>query len=246
VSPDDDYYDPDPPLSIQQGDILMDVPLITSPETQNLTILRSPGTRQPLATVPQDPLAVPEFALGNAFEQNQEFIAVKAERAVAAIVTHTCNLEGFDAWLMAPIHPFEGNDQKRVHLWKLEYPSSFPVPASGATGIPESYIDLAEIRSVDKRSLKAGIRLSGMLAATQREFGDHVAQFFGRAWGDAAGTPAPRDGKYRCSRDNLYIDLPQEPLTVDVRTGEPLPECPNCRKAHKSAQWYPLTKYKKR
>jgi hypothetical protein len=246
VNPDEEYYDPDPPPDRQQGDILMDVPFIIVPETPNLVVLRSPGNRRPLATIPLQLQTVSELALGDAFEQNQEFIAVKAERVVAAIVTHTCNLEGLDAWLMAPVKPFEGEQAKRVHLWRREYPANFPVRASGATGIPESYIDLADIRAVAKRSLKAGTRLSSMLISTQREFSDHVALFFGRAWGDPAGTPALRDGPYRCFADVLFYDLPIEPTTIIMKAGDPLPDCPNCIKRHKSAQWYPLTKYKKR
>jgi len=245
VTPDDAYYDPDPPVPYQQGDLLMDVPLLASP--LSLTVLRTPSSRRSLTTVPHGEVeAFPELALGDAFDQNQEYVAALAERVVAAIVTHTCNLDGFDAWLMAPVKTFEGDEQQRVHLWKLEYPSSFPVQASVPTGLPESYIDLSDIRSVDKRSLSAGTRICSMTSPTQREFGDHIAKLFGRAWGEPAGTPAPRDGFYRCNADNLYYNLPVEPKMIEVKAGNPLPECENCVKRHKSAQWYPLTKYKKR
>lgn len=68
----------------------------------------------------------------------------------------------------------------------------------------------------------------------------------GQAWGYRKGEKVEPPGKYetdkfRCARCNLYdVPVPEKTLPVDAE----FPECEQCAKIKKPAQWYRLTLFK--
>ncbi len=192
------FYDENPPRRLQQGDLLQGIPLIICPETDQLAVIRTPS-RGEIALIRQEPIAVfDELVLGDrAFENEIEFVAVRAERGLVAIVTQTCDLdnESRDAWLVAPVRLLaEHQSINQKELERFKYSALFPLPAHPNDYYEVGFIDLGDIRQINKAVAGLSDRIAAMATEVQREFGDHIARFFGRVWDTRPATRFRRAG----------------------------------------------------
>lgn len=238
-----DFYIPDPPYHLQQGDVLQAVPVITAPA--GLILLRQAGDRaysyplergRPLEHVPEN--------LVDAFDgERPEFIVVTAQRVPAVLMTPTCDLEKRELWLFSPLKmPEEHRDQ----IFSGKALSLFPIYAIPEAGIKDSAIDVGDLRPVHRNLVKADLRIKSMGREALLALGEMMTRAQSRIWGYAPGELVPHDGKYRCARDNAHYDLKTPPDPVELKRGGQFPECPNCSWSHKSAQWYMLSKLRRR
>lgn len=241
-----DYYLRDAPYHLQQGDILQGVPLITSPASPELVLLREPSTRRyqyPLSERPLEP--VREKLVGDAFDEGRtEFIAVAAQRVPAVLMTPTCDLEKRDVWLFSPLKEVPDEVSKEIFSGKAV--SLFPVYEIPEAGLPGSVIDVGDLRPVHRVAVAPDLRLKSMSPEATSALAEMIVRSQSRVWGYAAGELVPEDGVYRCLRDNSYYELKAPAQQLELKKGDKFPDCTNCKWSHKTAQWYRLTKLKKR
>ncbi len=237
-----DFYIADPPYHLQQGDILQAVPLITAPA--GLLLLRRSGDRAYCYPLERGALEQVPENLVDAFDSDRpEFIVVTAQRVPAVLMTPTCDLDKREIWLFSPLRaPEEHKDQ----IFAGKALSLFPIYAIPEAGISDSTIDVGDLRPVHKSLVKSDLRIKSMSSEALLALGEMSVRAQSRVWGYAPGELVPHDGKYRCARDNAHYDLKTSSEPVELKKGGKFPECPNCSWSHKSAQWYMLTKLKRR
>jgi hypothetical protein len=243
----DAFYLQDLPTRLQQGDIADGVPLILVPPLNSLVLIRQQHHRLPIEHLePGETLLVDERAVNDAFELGSEYAAVSVIRALAILATPTCDLDQPDGvWMVWPIRPIEGSGVDEGNLNAGKIANLYRVPDHEY--FDSAFIDLTDIRPVRPQQLP----LKNRIASTTREAQNEILQRFhsamGRIWGYAEGEIIEALSKYetgtfRCAQCNRYdIEVSQKSL----KAGSQAPECPNCKKIGKSAQWYPLTKHRK-
>jgi YjzC-like protein len=242
----EDFYLSDSPYHLQQGDILQGVPLITPPAARELVILRGPGRRYSYPLDPSTNLeAVREGALADAFDNDHpEFVAVTVQRVPAVLITPTCDLDKREVWQFVPIREIPADAKKDIFAGKMT--SLFPVHAIEEAGLNDSVIDVGDVRLVRREAIRPDLRLKSLSPDACSALSEIIVRAAGRVWGYKSGELVPEDGIYRCARDNAHYDLKHEPKLQELKKGDQFPECPNCSWSHKSAQWYRLTKAKRR
>ena len=243
----DEFYLPDPPTHLQQGDICADVATILPPHDEELLLVRERSTRRRLDRPVAGPVElVRERALGDAFDDSQENIAAVADRVWAMLMTPTCDLEGLEVWAVWPLHTVEGSREDVIRaLATPSHPTLFRLPENGR--FPASYIDLTDFRSIVREHFQLKDRIASVTREAQHALTERFLMAQGRPWGYAPGeTVQPlgrhETGAYRCARCTLYsVSVPE----IMLKPGEMFPDCENCKKINKSAQWYPIRKHKK-
>lgn len=240
-----EYFDFTNPTYLQQGDIIVGVPLLTFPPIEDLHVIRT-RERQRLSKVEPGIFEICKNP-GDAFEDGHDFTVIRADEALAAVITPTCDLDQrkTEIWLVCPILEIDPADTNKGNILAGKIANMFPVPAHPDGYFAASYFDLANIRPVHHSAVRLKDRIASLKPLQQKALSDHLSRFFGRFWGYRKDEPAPSEGKYRCLRDIFYFDLPFQSTVIELKSGEPFPECPNCDKIHKAAQWIPLAKHKR-
>jgi hypothetical protein len=236
-----DFYDLHSPPYPQQGDIFPNVPLISPPAGPRLVLLRETDGRPwtPHAGVLQ---ATSEELL-NAFDERPEYIAASAERGLAAIITQTCDLVDQEQWLVSPLRSVEGSGLNPGNLFAGKMPVLFAMPKHPLGYFDDGYLDLATCFTISRHSIQQKDRVASLTADAQHALTDKLSETLTRLWGHAPGDFVLTTGKYRCIRCFQFYGLAN--LTLDLQAGDQFPECPDCTRIKKSAQWRLLRKHKK-
>jgi hypothetical protein len=188
---------------------------------------------------------VRELALQDAFDIGTEYIVVSAVKGAAMIITATCDLDDLDIWMVTPLRPVEGSRLDVGNLEAGKYANLYSLPANGY--FQPSFLDLSDLRPARPQQAPLKNRIASVTREAQFDIVERMYSSIGRTWGYRAGEkvePAGKyeTGKFRCARCNLY-DVPVSEKTLPV--GAEFPECEQCAKIKKPAQWYPLTKHRK-
>jgi hypothetical protein len=232
--PEDDFYEQDPPNELQQGDVLVGVPLLLLPKSEELLLLRS-RERKRLRELPVGQVEViREKLLGDAFDE-EEFVGVAAIRTGVVLMTQTCDLVRSEFWAVTPLQVLDVREVDRGNLYNGKYGALFPFPKH--EHFEESLIDIKELHSIRPENVSMSNRIASLALPTQQLLSDRFLQSMGRRWGHAKDEVVPRDGKYRCLGCNNY-DMPAQ--EVQFKKGEKFPDCGPCASIRRSAQWYLL------
>jgi hypothetical protein len=244
--PSDAFYLQNLPTFLQQGDIVAGVPLMLLPALDRLVLVRSAHHRLPLEHLePGAVELVSEIALPDKFEGEHEYAVVSVRRALAMLMTATCDLEGKDVWTVWPLFPIADSGLDEGNLNAGKYANLYRLPEHEY--FAPAFLDLSDFRPVRPQQFQLRDRVASITHEAQHDVFERFTRSAGRPWGYAPGKIIEvlgkyETGKFRCARCNLYeVTVPEKPLQV----GAPAPVCDNCRKIGKSGQWYPLTKHRK-
>jgi hypothetical protein len=239
----DDFYDLTSPVYPQQGDIFPNVPLISPPPSLHLVVLREADGR------PWNPhpglLQASSEQLLNAFDGTPEYIAVSAERGLAAILTQTCDLTdpGQEQWLACPLLEIEGTNIDKGNLFAGKYANLFGMAKHPSGHFDMGFLDLTKCCPIRREAVAEKDRIASLTASAQHSLSDKLSETLTRPWGYAPGELVPHTGKYRCLRCFLFYDL--ENRVWEFKGGTQFGDCPDCLKINKRAQWRPLRKHQK-
>jgi hypothetical protein len=242
----DQFYLADLPTHLQQGDIIGGVPQLLLPPLEASVVVRSTHHRRPIEHLEAGEVElVHELALPDAFDLGTEYIVVSAIKGAAMIITATCDLDDLDIWMVTPLRPVEGSGLDVGNLDAGKYANLYSLP--GHEHFNPSFLDLSDLRPARPQQAPLKNRIASISREAQFDIVERMYSSIGRPWGYRAGEkvePAGKygTGKFRCARCNLY-DVPVSEKTLPE--GGEFPECEQCKKIKKPAQWYPLTKHRK-
>ena len=239
------------PTTLQQGDIVDGVPLMLAPRRDHLVLIRSARQKFSFDNLELgEATLVDERVLGDAFDREFEYAAVSVQRAKAMLITPTCDLkkiqENGGLWLVWPLRPIDGTGLDEGNLRAGKFNNFYGLPDHKY--FDRLFVDLGDIRSVRPEQCPLNQRIASTTRLAQDEMLEKFHRSMGRVWGYAEGETIEalakhETGKFRCAGCNLYdIEIP---LPIQLKPGDPAPECPNCKKIGRHAQWYPLNKHKK-
>jgi hypothetical protein len=237
----DDLYDLSSPVYPQQGDIFPNVPLISPPSSPYLIVLRETDGKpwQPRPGI----LQASSEQLLSAFDGAAEYVAVSAERGLAAILTQTCDLVDQEQWLVSPLLALAGSEIDEGNLFAGKYANLFGMPKHPSGYFEVGFLDLSKCFVIRRESVQQKDRIASLNLDAQHALNDKFAEALNRMWGHAPGDDVPETGKYRCIRCFQFYGL--ENKTIDLRASDKFPECEDCLKIKKKAQWRQLRKHKK-
>ncbi|HEV1994738.1 MAG TPA: hypothetical protein VGR03_10435 [Candidatus Acidoferrum sp.] len=239
-NPGEDFYDLTSPPYPQQGDIFPNVPLISPPPGPHLVILREtdgkPWTPKPGL------LQASAEQLVNAFDDVPEYIAVSAERGLAAILTQTCDLDQ-GQWLVCPLITIEGTNIDEGNLLAGKYASLLGMPRHPRGYFETGCLFLPQCFSIRRESVQQKDRVASLTLSAQHALSDKLSETLTRVWGFSPGEIVLQTGKYRCVRCFQFYDVKNE--VVEFQAGQKFGDCPDCLKIKKRAQWRPLRKHQK-
>jgi hypothetical protein len=241
-----EFYIDDPPTHLQQGDICAGVPILLLPASEELILIRDSNKARIDQLAAGRVELVREQAVGDAFDDAREYVAVAAERIWAMLMTPTCDLDDLAVWSVWPLYTVEGAgaDVERA-LAAPSHPTLLRLPTNDR--FPDSYIDVTDFRSIGRHHFQLKDRIASVTREAQHELTERFLKASGRPWGYGPGEtvePLARreTGKYRCARCNLYDVIVSE---ISLTPGQQFPLCDNCKKVKKAPQWYPLTMHKR-
>jgi hypothetical protein len=237
---DEDFYDLSSPAYLQQGDVFPNLPLISPPRGRFLTVLRDTTGK------PWEPNAGPLEAfderLISAFDGSPEYIAISADRGLAAILTQTCDLVDQEQWLICPLLMLQGTGIDEGNLFAGKYANLFGI-RKHPVHFDAGYLDLTRCFPIRRDTVELKDRITSLTQSAQHALNDKLSETLTRVWGFAPGESVPVTGKYRCVRCFNFLDVKLE--IVDFKVGEPFTDCADCQKIGKRAQWRLLRKHKK-
>jgi hypothetical protein len=237
---DEEFYDLSSPSYPQQGDIFPNLPLISPPPSRHLVILRNMYGK-PWEPSP-GPLEAIDERLINAFDDSAEYIAVSADRGLAAILTQTCDLVDQEQWLICPLLILEGSRIDAGNLFAGKFANLFgmrqhPVHFEGG------FLDLTRCFPIRRNTVELKDRIASLSHGAQHALNDKLSETLTRVWGFSPGEAVPKTGKYRCVRCFHFFDVKND--AVDFQVGQRFTDCDDCLKISKHAQWRLLRKHKK-
>jgi hypothetical protein len=239
----EEFYDLTSPAYAQQGDIFPNVPLLSPPPSPELIILREEdGT--PWNPRPGLLRACAELSL-TAFDDSPEYAAVSAERGLAAVLTQTCDLADPNQlqWLVCPLLSIDDSDIDRGNLRAGKYANLFYMPAHPGGHFDEGFLDLTICSGIRRESVRAQDRVASLSLNAQHSLADKLSETLTRTWGYAPDEDVRISGKYRCVRCFQFYGLVN--AIIDLEAGMKFPECPDCKRIKKFAQWRLLRKHEK-
>ena len=208
-----DWYEPHPDTSsYYQGDIVRDVPIIFLPDKISKWFLlrHDPRANKHVDDVLGSEIckwfeAFPEGQLKDSWQygKGEEFVAAKARRMKAIILTQSCDIGRRDYYQVAPIYP--ETDQKETALPRLrenELNYTFFLPAYAPHLQESSYADLAHTTLIPKGFFPkdgVGDRLGARLTELARtKLQEQLAYYFGRPFGFGTRDRAKENAEYAC------------------------------------------------
>src|SRR5207253_876539 len=102
-----------------------------------------------------------------------------------------------------------------------------PVYGIPEAGLPDSVVDVGDLRPVHRDAIAQDLRLKSMSPDAYKALAEMIVRAQTRTWGYAAGELVPEEGYYRCLRGNNHFDLKSPAEPVQLRKGDKFPECPN-------------------
>jgi hypothetical protein len=210
------FYDAAPlePHLLYQGEILVDVPILSMPQPSRWLLLRTRSGKMVDEALAHGNLG----GLVKVLDSNQskekwysatdgDFVMAQLSKRPGLVLSQTCDIQTKQFVQTAPIFPAEGTDDHIKKLRKGEILSAFWLEAH-QPHFPESYADLELIQAVHNSYVKGleqkqHFRLSGLnVRALQRA----ITRFFGRPNSfDAGADHAPVAGVYLCV-SCFYLD----------------------------------------
>jgi hypothetical protein len=243
--PKDAFYQADKPNYLQQGDVLIGVPLLFLPADPELLIIREQSSRRHIDQIHSGAVEiVRELALGSdAFDDRHEWVAVSAARSMAVLMTATCDIVDADQLWVCLSYEVEGSGLDEGNMRAGKYTNLFWMPEH--EHFSRIYLDLSDVRSVSSKAVDLDNRLAALTREAQYELVERFIRSFGRKWGFEAGDGVPPSGKYetgnfRCARC-VEHDIPIR----EIKPQKQFPPCEACEKIGKAAQWYPLRKHRR-
>jgi hypothetical protein len=237
----DGFYDLSSPDFPQQGDIFPNIPMVSPPPSSSLIILRD------LNGGPWDPRPGPLLAssedLLNAFDAAPEYVAASAERGLAMILTQTCDLVDEGWWLAGHVRDIADAGIDAGNLFAGKYSNLFGLPKHPLGHFEAGVVELTRPFPVPNQCFQQKDRVASLTLGAQHALSDKISESLTRPWGYAPGDSIPKSGRYRCLRCFLFDGLKNE--VVALLAGEKFPECQDCQKIKKRAQWRPLRKHDK-
>ncbi len=230
-------------LSLARAD---GVPLILLPPLDALVLVRSTHYKFPLEHLKAgEVLLVDELGLDDPFERGSEYAVVTVVRGKAMLITPTCYLDQEDGvWAVWPWRPLEGSGLDVGNLNAGKFANLYRLPDHKY--FDSVFIDVTDIRPVRPKQFPLRSRIASITREAENDVLERFHRAMGRVWGYEEGETVQPLGKYetgifRCAQCNLYdVTVPQRSL----QPGSPAPECDNCKKIGRSAQWYPLAKHR--
>jgi hypothetical protein len=214
----------------------------------HLVIVRQAHHRLPITEhlKPGEVALVDERVLSDAFETGTEYAVVSVQRALAMLITPTCDLrnegEVWDAW---PLRPIQGSGLDIGNLNAGKFTNLYRLPDH--KHFEGMFVDVTDVRPVSPEQFQLKDRVASATRLGQDDILQKFHRALGRIWGYAEGEIidklAKREtGKFRCGSCNLYdVPVPEKVL----KPGDPAPTCDNCKKIGRPAQWYPLSQHRK-
>lgn len=195
-----------------QGDVIRDVPIVFLPDKiSKWFILRpSPNSKKQVDDVLRGEIckwfeAMPEGQLKDAwtYGQKEEYVAAKAVRVNAIILTQTCDIENRSYYQVAPVYPETRQKESALApLRENEIGSAFYLPAVAPHIVENSYADLSHTCIVPKAYFPKNSVMQMLSARLSRlataELQEHVAHYFGRPFGFNTRDRATISGEYTC------------------------------------------------
>lgn len=235
--PQEDFYDaaPPEPLSIYQGEIVVDVPLVLVQKETRWLLLRTRSGK----TIHD---ALKDGGIGGTvqvLDSNQTEVkwreAYDGDSAVAyltkrpaLILSQTCDVENKDFIQVAPIYPAAPDDAEKLKAGNDFY-SAFYLAARPPHLPTASFADLERIQAVHKTYIKhlepqQHFRLKDKhVRALQR----HITRYFGRPNSfDSRVDRVPLTDTYLCV-DCFYFD--GIATAINLEEGNKFHECEKCR-----------------
>jgi hypothetical protein len=180
--------------------------------------------------------------LVNAFDGVPEFVAASADRGLAAILTQTCDLVDQEQWLVCPLLEIEETIDEG-NLFAGRYANLFGIPKHPSGHFNVGYLDLTKCFAIRRESVQKKDRIASLTLDAQHALNDKLSETLTRMWGHAPGEDVHQTGKYRCIRCFQFYGLDNE--IMDFQAGQKFPDCLDCVKIKKHAQWRRLRKHKK-
>ena len=178
----------------------------------------------------------------NAFDGSPEYVAISADRGLATILTQTCDLVDQEQWLICPLLMIEGTGINEGNLFAGKYANLFGM-RKHPRHFDAGYLDLGRCFPIRRDTVELKDRIASLTLSAQHALNDKLSETLTRVWGFGPRESVPATGKYRCVRCSNFFDVKND--IADFKEGSPFPDCPDCQKINKRAQWRLLRKHKK-
>lgn len=222
-----------------QGDIIRDVPIIFLPDKISKWFILRPNTnsKKHVDDVLRGEIckwfeATPEGQLKDVWQygEKEEFVAARAFRMNAIILTQTCDLENRSYYQVAPIYP--ETKQKNSALAPLrenQINSAFYLPAIAPHLVENSYADLSHTCLMPKAYFPKNAVMP-MLSVRLTNFArtalqSQIASYFGRPFGFSARDRAGATAEYSCV---ACFFRSGQVSKAEFQNGAHFTPCPNC------------------
>jgi hypothetical protein len=234
----DDFYDAAPlePHLVYQGEILVDLPILSIPRPNAWQLLRTRSGRRVHDALKQGGLGglvmVHDSNLSKElwYEDNLgDYAMAVLDKRPVVVLSHTCDVQNKDFFQVAPIYEAKA-DEKYIEklrnreilsaVWIKEHPPEIP---------QESYADLELIQAVHKTYFKAIPQKQHFRLSPERIRILQIAitRYFGRPNSfDSRSDTVPTDGIYLCVRC-FYMDA--HVTQVALGRDSNFPQCETCR-----------------
>ncbi|SRR6266849_4305247 len=231
------WYDANPDkTSVYQGDVLNDIPLIFLPPKISKWIILRPNIKSVNTDVdvvlggqiPKWFTAQAEGSLKDAWQHgdDEEYVAAKAKKMRAMVVTQSCDIAQRSMYQVAPVYPVTDlTEQDREHLRANNIQYMFYVPAFPPSITEESYADLSQISAAPRTYFKPDGVIARLREETRVELQAQIAEYFGRPFGFNIRDRAPQTAEYACVRCFYeHFRLQKQAAT----RGDRFPQCEAC------------------
>lgn len=233
----DDFYEATPVESslLYQGEILIDVPLLTMPKPTHWLLLRTKSGKRVDDALQHGNLG----GLVKVLDSNQskeewqasnqgDFAMALLDKNPVLVLNQTCDVQNNDFLQIAPIFSAEAEEKNLEKLVKGEFYSAFWLKKHPPEIPDESYADLELIQAVHKNYVKR-IRADQHFRLTSvrtRELQRTLTRFFGRPNSfDSRSDTVPRTGTYLCV-SCFYMDA--RVTSVSLVEGGRFATCQTC------------------
>ena len=236
------FYDPDPLEAhlLYQGEILVDVPILSVPKPQAWQLLRTKSGKRVHEALKQGGLGglvkVVDSNLSTEHwyaDKLGDYVMAVLDKRPALVLNQTCDIQTKDFIQVAPIFEAKPDEKYLEKLKKREIFSAFWIKKHAPEIMDESYADLELIQAVHKSyfkriSLKQHLRIS---AERVRLLQSTITRYFGRPNSfDLQTDTVPRAGTYLCV-GCFYMDA--RITSATLAEGANFPGCPTCN----GTQW---------
>jgi hypothetical protein len=233
----DDFYDAAPlePHLFYQGEIFINVPILTMPKPSRWQLLRTRSGKRVDEALQHGNLGGLVQVLDSNQSQEQwqtndrgDYVMALLDKNPILVLNQTCDVQTNHFLQVAPIFSAEAEQRDIERLMKGEIFSTFWLKKHPPAIPDESYADLELIQSIHKSYIKRirpdqHFRLSSeRIRMLQRT----ITRYFGRPNSfDARSERAPATGIYLCV-SCFYLDARVTTISLDV--GSIFETCPTC------------------